>query len=153
MKHISSSLTYLRCCGLFFHFLTEIPAPEELQSSVWVPESEFYCLLRYLGLSVNQLRPTFSDPSLLELVNRYVCVFIYNIISGSITYDIYHNAELENMEEEIMVNMFVNGMSTSSDGVVMIVLVLWLVHLVVKVVSGNGNVSTNWSAYLMITLS
>ncbi|KAG0729139.1 E3 ubiquitin-protein ligase UBR2 [Chionoecetes opilio] len=64
-------LAYLRCCGLFFHFLTEIPVPEELQSSVWVPESEFYCLLRYLGLSVSQLRPTFSDPSLLELVNRW----------------------------------------------------------------------------------
>uniref|UniRef100_A0A0P4WDX2 E3 ubiquitin-protein ligase n=2 Tax=Scylla olivacea TaxID=85551 RepID=A0A0P4WDX2_SCYOL len=64
-------LSYLRCCGLFFHFLTEVPAPEELQSSVWVPESEFYCLLRYLGLSVNQLRPTFSDPPLLELVNRW----------------------------------------------------------------------------------
>ncbi|XP_050727381.1 E3 ubiquitin-protein ligase UBR2-like isoform X3 [Eriocheir sinensis] len=66
-----NSLAFLRCCGLFFHFLTEVPTPEELQSSVWVPESEFYCLLRYLGLSVNQLRPTFGDPSLLELVNKW----------------------------------------------------------------------------------
>ncbi|XP_071525838.1 LOW QUALITY PROTEIN: E3 ubiquitin-protein ligase UBR2 [Panulirus ornatus] len=66
-----SCLPFLRCCGLFFHFLTEVPAPEELQSSVWVPESEFYCLLRYLGLAVNHLKPTFSDPGLLELVNRW----------------------------------------------------------------------------------
>ncbi|XP_042869971.1 E3 ubiquitin-protein ligase UBR2-like isoform X4 [Penaeus japonicus] len=64
-------LPFLRCCGLFFHFLTEVPAPEELQSSVFVWESEFYCLLRYLGLSMNQLRPTFSDPALLELVSRW----------------------------------------------------------------------------------
>nr|XP_045609964.1 E3 ubiquitin-protein ligase UBR2-like isoform X2 [Procambarus clarkii] len=68
-----SCLPFLRCCGLFFHFLTEVPAPEELQSSVWVPESEFYCLLRYLGLAMNQLRPTFSDPTLSELVNRWCC--------------------------------------------------------------------------------
>lgn len=64
-------LPFLRCCGLFFHFLTEVPAPEELQSSVFVWESEFYCLLRYLGLSINQLRPTFDDPALLELVSRW----------------------------------------------------------------------------------
>ncbi|XP_069939421.1 E3 ubiquitin-protein ligase UBR2 isoform X2 [Cherax quadricarinatus] len=68
-----SCLPFLRCCGLFFHFLTEVPAPEELQSSVWVPESEFYCLLRYLGLAMNQLRPTFSSPALSELVNRWCC--------------------------------------------------------------------------------
>ncbi|KAG7160525.1 E3 ubiquitin-protein ligase UBR2-like 1 [Homarus americanus] len=66
-----SCLPFLRCCGLFFHFLTEVPAPEELQSSVWVPESEFYCLLRYLGLAVNQLRPTFIEPALSELVNKW----------------------------------------------------------------------------------
>lgn len=64
-------LPFLRCCGLFFHFLTEVPTPEELQSSVWVPESEFYCLLRYLGLSMNSLRSTFDNPALMELVNRW----------------------------------------------------------------------------------
>ncbi|KAK3890625.1 hypothetical protein Pcinc_005421 [Petrolisthes cinctipes] len=64
-------LPFLRCCGLFFHFLTEVPTPEELLSSVWVPESEFYCLLRYLGLKMNHLRPTFNDPALQELVNRW----------------------------------------------------------------------------------
>lgn len=46
-------LPFLRCCGLFFHLLTGCPAPEELRSSVWVPESEYYCLLRYLGLSTS----------------------------------------------------------------------------------------------------
>ncbi|KAB7502597.1 hypothetical protein Anas_08445 [Armadillidium nasatum] len=43
-------LPFLRCCGLFFHLLTEVSVPEELKSNVWVPESEYFCLLRYLGL-------------------------------------------------------------------------------------------------------
>uniref|UniRef100_A0A2P2HWE1 E3 ubiquitin-protein ligase n=1 Tax=Hirondellea gigas TaxID=1518452 RepID=A0A2P2HWE1_9CRUS len=47
---MKNCLPYLRCCGLFFHLLTGCAAPEELRSSVWVPESEYYCLLRYLGL-------------------------------------------------------------------------------------------------------
>lgn len=81
-----ASLPFLRCCGLFFHFLTEVPAPEELQSSVFVWESEFYCLLRYLGLSMNQLRPTFNDPALMELVNRYAYLLkIFNCDRRSTT--------------------------------------------------------------------
>ena len=43
-------LPMLRCLGVFFHVVSTVPAPEELRSSVWVPESEYFCLLRYLGL-------------------------------------------------------------------------------------------------------
>ena len=45
--------------------------PEELTSSVFVWESEFYCLLRYLGLGASQMRAAFSEPSLMGLVQRW----------------------------------------------------------------------------------
>ncbi|KAA0186352.1 hypothetical protein HAZT_HAZT000774 [Hyalella azteca] len=54
LAHIKERcLPFLRCAGLFFHLLTGCAAPAELSSSVWVPESEYYCLLRYLGLSTS----------------------------------------------------------------------------------------------------
>ena len=57
---------------MFFHFLTEVPVPEELTSSVFVWESEFYCLLRYLGLGASQMRAAFSEPGLMQLLGRWV---------------------------------------------------------------------------------
>ena len=60
-------LPFLRCCGLFFHFLTEIPVPEELNCSVWLPESEFLCLLRYLGLAPH-LRQSHEEACLSNLI-------------------------------------------------------------------------------------
>ena len=44
------SLGFLRSCGLFYHYLSDVATPAELSSAMLLPEDEFSFLARYLAL-------------------------------------------------------------------------------------------------------
>ena len=64
---MEQSLGFLRCCALFYHYLSGVPAPPEL-TSLLPPDQEFYHLTRFLALpsSPNLLLDSFFSLSLVK---------------------------------------------------------------------------------------
>ena len=48
-----ASIGFMRCCGLFYQYLSDVTAPGELNSSMLLPEHEFSLIARYLALPSN----------------------------------------------------------------------------------------------------
>jgi len=71
-NHLTTeSLSFLRACALFYHFLSCVPAPPELKELGMEPEEEFLVLATYLGLPTS---PTMlvNSPFTTELVKKWL---------------------------------------------------------------------------------
>jgi len=70
-KLMMASIGFMRCCGLFYQYLSDVTAPGELNSSMLLPEHEFSLIARYLALPSNP-RELFESDYSLSIVRKWV---------------------------------------------------------------------------------
>jgi len=70
-KLMMASIGFLRCCGLFYHYLSDVTAPSELNSNMLLPEDEFALLARYLAFPANP-RELFESDYSMSIVRKWV---------------------------------------------------------------------------------
>ncbi|XP_055331894.1 E3 ubiquitin-protein ligase UBR2-like isoform X2 [Paramacrobiotus metropolitanus] len=63
---------FLRCCAIFYHFITGIPASEALKAEGQTSESESADLMAYLGLPNSVTVLLDENPALNDLVHRWI---------------------------------------------------------------------------------